>query len=657
MIETIEVEKVTRAQAERWKPRYERPKEIVFANKKEAQAYKEQEEQRWYEGYNGMDGWYYKYLSQYYLKDGFGNMIPPAWRDGDDFIVSKSLAEAREMRDDTFTLKRREYGFSSYGLSFQAIETALRHPGSNSRLTSYNENAIVVLMEEKIEAMSNYVFRDSETAYQKIYGLNSVLWKPKMHYTKNDMTLSVDFGDGIVSKIVGVQTTKGPKAAKNMEGTRILFAGIDEFFLHPFAKKVRESADGSRKIGLVNEGRIFLGGSAGDATEEGASAARDLWENHETYGLKIMFLPGTLCIEKAEELDDRGRKTGKLLSFMVNGYSLQDEALEWIKKTRTRLNQLADKGPLRQFTKAYPIHVDEIFETLGDDTWDQSDKERFEKQRKAIFVGTNKFEPSVLDERQDGTINIRKVTESPIMILETPRHDDDCILGIDPTPITGRDKSEDLSKFAVVVKSRTRQKYLAYYIERTKDIARIEYIVYKLWKAFSGKKRTVEIERNRGDALIVQAAHKGHTEMFSYEPMEWRPTNTKSFEIGYAKHVHNADTIASFLMQFARMHDPQRGIYGIENVWDLTMLNQIESFNVGNKDLADAMQACEILDWDLRLKEEKMKASLTAGDRVKKMPYVTIVNGKRVIRYADSNEGIREYEKRSVIDDIKKSAE
>jgi hypothetical protein len=201
-----------------------------------------------------------------------------------------------------------------------------------------------------------------------------------------------------------------------------------------------------------------------------------------------------------------------------------------------------------------------------------------------------------------------------------------------------RDKKEDRSDFAVTVKNRTQQKYVLRYNERTNNIALLENNLFKIWLAYSGKPYTVELERNRGDSLYVQSSHQGHDKMFAREPLEWRPNNAKVFEIGYAKTGYNTDTMAGFLMKFARMYDKERNLFGIENIWDLMMLEQVEKFNIGNKDIADAMISCEILDWDLSLKEEKIKNSNIQKSTTKFVPYITIENGTRVVKYIDLNQ-------------------
>jgi hypothetical protein len=398
MIEEAEIEVVTRAQAERWGERYKKEAVPEFKTKADAEKWRDREEQRFFTGHSNLTGSHYKYIQHYKIKDGYGSTISPKWRDTDEFIVFKTEAECKLNKKDKFTLKRREIGLSS-AEAFEAIETALLYPGCVVNVTSYKEEAVRKLMAQKIVFQAQHAFEESELAWKRIMGARATLWQPKVKYTEVDMRLRfVD--DGMGSVIQGLQTTNGEKSAKNMEGDRIMRSFIDEFFLHPFAGKVRASADASRKMGFVNIGRISMGGSAGGASEDGAARAQDIWYNHKQMGVNVVFIPGWMSIDQAPVLDKDGIPIdGQFQSFTCNGWSLKEEAITWIEKTRSVLKSLRDKTDYYQFLKAYPLTVDEIFETTGDGDWTPEEKARFEAQKKRIYVSNSyKFMPKVLEE-------------------------------------------------------------------------------------------------------------------------------------------------------------------------------------------------------------------------------------------------------------------
>ena len=439
----------------------------------------------------------------------------------------------------------------------------------------------------------------------------------------------------------GIQTTRSKDAAKNMEGDRIVFAFIDEFFLHPFATDVRASADASRKVGFINAGRISLGGSAGNATEDGARKAMDIWHNHETMGVKILFIPGYMSIDWAEERDDRGVKTGKLIPLTCNGWSLVEEAKEWIHKTRKVLYSLADKTEYHQFVKAYPIEPEEVFETTGTGAWDADEKSRFEKQKKWIAMNPQDcMKPVVLQDSPSGQVTYKMVSQSFEMMLEPPIAGEEYIGGCDPIPITTRKESDGTSELSVAIKRRSTQEYVYYYKERTKDPVKLAMKIIRALKFYNEAK--MMIERNRADAIIMEMTRQGAKFLLANEPPPFRPKSAKTIEIGYSKNVHNADFLASNLQAFARLYDEARKTGGIESIKDREMLDQVFGFDEGNKDLADAMIACELIDWWLREFEKRRRdfnERRTNGNS-KMVPVVTYRNGSRQIIYVESNKQV-----------------
>lgn len=630
MIETAEIESVTEAQAERWGAKYTCEPIPTFASKADAEKYRDKEEERFFNGHKGLLGSHYKYIQHYKIKDGYGSTISPNWRDTDDFIIFKTEAECKAKKTDKFTLKRREIGLSTTE-AFELIETALLYPGCVCNVTSYKEDAVEKLMKQKVAFLAQNAFSESELEWKKVFGAKAQLWKPTVKYNEAGMFLKfVD--EGIGSMIQGIQTTNGEKSAKNMEGDRIMRALIDEFFLNQFASKVRASADASRKMGFSNVGRISMGGSAGGATADGAAKAQQIWYDHEKLGIDIVFIPGWMSIDSAPVLDSRGIPiSGQVQSFTKNGWSIKDKAIEWIEKTRSVLKSLQDKTDYYQFLKAYPLYVEEIFETTGDDSWSPDEKVRFEEQKKRIFVSqTHKFEPKILDELPSGIIVPRRTNESPIQILEPPVAGEEYIAGTDPIPIVTRKESDDTSDYAMAIFRRSTRKVVAYYQERSKDASRLVGNSIKLQKLFN--RAPTFMERNRADAILMEYDRRGEGlhKLIVPEPAIWRPQGAKSIEPGYYKSIHNADQLDNFLLEWARWYDEERKIGGIEGIWNLHLWENVIHHNVGNKDLGDAIKSVLAYDWWLTQKELMRKAQ-TQKSATKKMVYInTMENGRPV---------------------------
>src|SRR3989304_226785 len=99
------------------------------------QSYWEKEKVRWVEGYGGLNGHHYMYLSQWKMKMGAAQEIgPPLWREDDEYIFGE-IEEAERLRQELLWLSRREYGKTSL-LSYESWRTSRLFPNSTQLITS-----------------------------------------------------------------------------------------------------------------------------------------------------------------------------------------------------------------------------------------------------------------------------------------------------------------------------------------------------------------------------------------------------------------------------------------------------------------------------------------------------------------------------------------
>jgi hypothetical protein len=630
MITNIESEVVTREKAEKWGPLYTREQMPTFRNRKEGELWAIKMEERFMDGYNGLTGEHVEYLQEFKIKDGYGKGISPLWRDVDHFVVFPMIDACEKDKMDDFTLKRREFGYSSIA-AYRGVKKAIRYPGSVSNFTSYSESAMYKLMTEKVKFIAENAYAESEKEWRKQFGAGSRLWQPETKWNEGGRYIRITVGTG-TSRIQGLQTSNGIKSAKNMEGDRIVYAFIDEFFLHEFATKVRNSADASRKSGFTNIGRLSLGGSAGDASEDGAAKAQEIWYDHEKMGVNIIFVPGWMGIASAPIYDSQGNVSKGQQTFMVNGWSLKDEAVAWIEQTRKILKSLRDKSSYWQFMKAYPLTVDEIFETTTGGSWSQDERERFETQKKKVYVSqTYKFEPYNLHSLADGAIQAVKANNSPIMILEPPQVGVEYVAGTDPIPLSARKESEGNSDYAIAIMRPDLKRVVGYYKEGSRDVSRLVGNSVKLQKLFNNA--PTMIERNRGDAIIIEYERLGLGlgKLLLPEPAPWRPQNAKNIEPGYAKSIHNSDLIEHHFLTWARWFDEIRDIGGIEGIWGIDLLDECLNHDVGNRDLADAIKgACIQLWW---MEEKALRKAATNANRSNERQVVyTVMEGGKMVK-------------------------
>jgi hypothetical protein len=221
-------------------------------------------------------------------------------------------------------------------------------------------------------------------------------------------------------------------------------------------------------------------------------------------------------------------------------------------------------------------------------------------------------------------------SNSLIKILQHPIEGEVYIAGIDPIPIITRKESDDTSFYAIAIYRMSTRQFVAYYMERSKDASKLVGNSTRLQKYFNDA--TAMIERNRGDAIIMEydRLELGIHKLLHPEPADWRPAGAKSIEVGYFKSIHNADLIDNFMLDWARWFDEERGIGGIEGIWDLTLWEHVYSHNIGNKDLGDACKAALVLEWWILEKKKRKKQHEGTPATTKKVYINTMENGRTV---------------------------
>jgi hypothetical protein len=316
----------------------------------------DKEKLRWAEGYGGLNGMHYFYVTIGTLKNARNKHIRPRVRDG-DILVFEAYAEAKKREWDLFIAKRRGFALSSIFGAGVPFYYSLMEPGSVNLMTSADQKRLNALYRDKISPFYNGLFefiKPDIVAGQQ---------KNLLHLGKREgKTIT-----GLDSLIMGVSTTGSFDEASAFEAYRATSIFVDEVFLHDYAKVVLASSQASISDDFVKINPVVLGGSCGVASSKSAVEMQELWQDSVHSKILTVFVPGTMCIESAAELDENGEKTGKILNFCEGGISNQRAAAEWIDKTRGMLDRARDKTRLYQFIKAYPKTIDEVFEfnTIG----------------------------------------------------------------------------------------------------------------------------------------------------------------------------------------------------------------------------------------------------------------------------------------------------
>lgn len=597
-------------------------KPSVFKTIYEEDKWWDTEKGRWEIGYGGLTGRHYFTVTQGTYKTATNALITPDVRDG-DMLVFEEYEVAKRKFLDYFIAKRRGFALSSiFGADIPMYE-ALTNPGSTNLITSADKKRLEELHKDKLLVFYSNLDPDI---------------KPKTVSSRQTGYLHFGYDDGsggiggLNSKVISIQTSDKPSDASNFEAYRATSAFIDEVFLHPRPDEVVASAQASMMTGLRKVNPIVLGGSAGIASAQGSIKMQEYWLDAVNNDVHTLFIPGTLCITEAPEYDDNGEATGRILNFCPNGRSDEKSAMEYILRTRDRLGRAKSKKKLIQFTKAFPLTIEELFDINTQSIFTEDINEIINEASNRIRSEKIPVTRWNLKRRTNGTVEpeLNQVS-GEFHILEHPQTGVRYGAGNDPIPF-GHEEGESetkRSKNAVLIGEVFTKKPVAFHVERTHD-ADAAMLNALLLMDYYGVEELM-VERNRGQMLIDSFKRNGYSLRLSREPSFMNPTK-KIKPIGWYKDAISAQTAAGELVKFIKNDISQLNIK--------ELIDEIKKFMIDNTDLLDAfisflLQARGIMEI---IEKESLhtKAKKTTS-------YVTIRNGMRVIEkktvYVDRDSG------------------
>lgn len=575
------------------------------ATPKEKNLWWNKERDYWIEGRFGLSPAHYFMLTQATIKTASGLRIRPVWRDLDDLIYG-SYDEARNTFWDLMVTKRREAGLSLTFGGVIPIWIAFTNPGSTSLLTSADKTRLEEMYKDKLRV----VFDGIDSYYRP--GIISTRQTGYLHMGRLDKATGEI--SGLDSKIVTRDTVEQPTS---LEAFRAMHVFLDEFFLHPYADKVYRSAQASTKDGFIKVAPIVMGGSAGESSVEGQKKGAELWKNAEVIKMLTVFLPGWMGIQKAPELDVRGRETGKVLNFCPNGHSNEEAATDWIMKTRDNLDKLEDKRYLESFIKQYPLTIQEVFTSNAKGSLPQDVMSKLTERERILLANPAPIERCDLITSLDGKIEIKPSKNGKILMLERFNPDHQYIGGMDPIPFVSA-KLNDGSDNCTVIKDIETDRYVAIYKERALDPD----IIMKntmLLQDYYGKAK-VNIEVNRGGVILDQYKQHNRLDLLATrQTLLGKAFNSGDRTFGWYKSDATTERGNSYIIDYLR------------KFWDCIFFNEIieeaKNYLADNTDIIDAMVSCEIFHKQIL---EKKKRDRGPELMTKKIPMIQMLNGRAV---------------------------
>lgn len=544
-----------------------------FDPAKEKERFWEGEYEKWHNGYKGLTGYHYFFLTQCKIKSADGTEITPFWRDVDEFIFEQ-YEEARKSQADIIYVKRREVGLTTIFGGVLPVCNSLIYAGSNNLITSADKDRIKNLFIEKTSTIY-----DNLNKYIKPKRAN-MRQEGFMFFAERD-TKTGEYS-GLKSSIICKETVEKPTAFETYRAKSVF---IDEFFLHPKAPEVRISAQACVKAGQVKIAPIVMGGSCGVTSVEGMKEGIKIWKDASTLNIATVFIPGWMGISQAPELDQEGKPTGKILNFCKNGYSDQAQATEWINKTRDRLSKASDKRAYLTFIKEYPLSIEEVFTSSNEGILPPEVMQNVQKQK--IYILNNK--PPIAAYhlyRQNNRVIAEPSPNGKFFILEKPLLNEPYIAGSDCLPFNTENIKEG-SKYALVIKKPLANTYVAYYAERSLNSDLVIQNCILLQDYFNHAKTMVET--NSAGITLKTYKDLGRTDLLAKRPSALGINFVdKKESFGYYKNERTTQRGIDLLVKLLINHS--------DKIFFDDILSEIPHFPHENTDLLDAIIACEFND-------------------------------------------------------------
>lgn len=448
----------------------------------------EKEKEKWVNGWKGLTGRHYHFLTQGKVYSGVGGTPKfPKYR-YDDRLVFELLTESDSTKEDVVLYSGRGIGKSVW---------LIEDTNYNANIQGGSTQAITAC---DLDRLKKYFFRldkvssDMDDAISPVISdISNKVGMPERTFNyvrKNKKGEEITFR----STIFGRQTSKTSSDVTNISGARGVRCTIEEPFLHPYLTGLLQSTE---EITIENKVKIGYAFMAGTLEESSPNACleelKKLIELQETLKMKVVFLPF---------------HHGSYLNS--DGTTNKEKAIEEWEKKCERLDKLEDKSFLRSYIKNNPLEIKHVL-SLGDSGVIPPEAiAKIEDQKEEIRTTKIKIDQCIVKDKK-----IALSTAGKIKILQHPAKDGLYVMGTDPIEIENTASKQGSELVSWVVNYYTKQP-VALYAERNFNTDIVVQNLIILGTMYNDAKNM--IENNEGRVIIKEIKEKGFARLLSRQP-------------------------------------------------------------------------------------------------------------------------------------------
>jgi len=602
-----------------------------FKTSTEAAQYYSKEERYWNKGRFGLEGDYYKYLTQYQIRDRTtGEEFYPDYRQVDHEIIFPWIREVQKNCMDGMWITQRGAGKSTLITGYLPLETAISYPGCKVIMTADSVETTRTNFSEKLKV----AYDGLHPNYRPSLAAEWPDEKVEKQYVKFGKRKRGLKDEGLGSIIQSIETAHGPKSPNKLEGQGSKLVIVDEIYKHPYVSEIRSRGGPLTKRYQEKVGSMVFVGSLSDATAKGLKTANELWESAGTLGILPLFVDATWFNPLIQKYDDRGMlMPGQYVDVRIDGNGgLLDrkKAREAFLANRAVLERLPNKNVLLEYIMMYPLDLNELLDVSRETWWSDEEMLEMNSQKKVVSMAIKTQDYQKVDRPaviyKDHRTDLLKVDydvfegSARYWIFEEPYEGKNYGVGIDTIPfVTNNTEGSD---HVAVVKCFDTNQYVAMYAERSYDANVIARNTITLQKYYNNA--IALIEKNSIGALKTAYENVASINLLSFTPIRFRPKGWQR-DRGLNKD-RNTPELRQLVRDYLFGRAADDGM--LKYMYLRRFFEEYMFFPFENTDLMDAMAMAEALHEDYRTLTRHKNNEAKVPES--KITYQTI-NGKRVM--------------------------